>query len=479
MTDESNDSESLAAVENVDRTPASANLTTGPIWRSILTMSYPLLISTVSNSVIGIADVQVAKYLGTFSQAAVGVGEQVLFLFEVIIISMGIGTTALISKAWGANKVSKAQILFVSSLAFSLFLGLILFLLQYIFGGSILQALGLNKSVIKIATHYLQTYCWFYIPFSFLVTLNASFRSIGDAKMQMMVVLTVTILNILFDYLLVALKFPLTYFGTNGIAYASILASSCGAVFGLFLFKNSKLYNLRFLNSQSVNFEYIKSIFRIGFPAAIHRMNWVISVFVLFYIFSACCHSTAAIAAWSIGIRIEALLFMPLVALSLSVSPIVGQSIGAKNYKRAYEATIKVTLVGVGLMLVASILMFLAANFLAQLSSLDQETIKYVTSYLKFNAVSEPLLAINMIITGALQGAGNTRYPMIVSIIANWVIRIPLAYILALKFGPIGVFIAMVVSTSFSAISIAVYFYRLNWLSKATSSLIKVNDLSG
>ncbi len=460
MSEASGDSQDLLAMAKIE----PANLSSGSLWKAIWRMSYPLLISTVSNSTIGIADVQVAKYLGTISQASVGIGEQVLFLFEVIIISMGVGTTALISKAWGANEKNKAQILLISSLGFTVVLSILLLFIQYFSGGYILKLLNLKPDVLALATKYLQTYSWFYIPFSFVVTFNASFRSIGDAKMQMMVVLTITILNILLDFLLVYLKFPLTLFGTNGIALASITATSIGAVLALFLYTKSALFNLSIFKPKYINFEYIKSIVKIGFPAAIQRMNWVISVFVLFYIFSTCCHSTSAIAAWSVGLRIEALLFMPLVALSLSVTPIVGQSIGAHNYKRAYDATLKVVKVAVSLMLVCSVLMYLASGYLAKLSSLDSETIKLVACYLKFNAVAEPFLAVTMVITGALQGASDTKFAMLISLIANWCIRLPVAYYLALKLGPVGVFIAMVISNTFSTIIMTIYFAKLKWL---------------
>jgi Na+-driven multidrug efflux pump len=164
--------------------------------------------------------------------------------------------------------------------------------------------------------------------------------------------------------------------------------------------------------------------------------------------------------------RIEALIFMPLMALSLSVASIVGQSLGAQKSERAFKAGWQVTYVGVAMMVVMAMCLFCGADFLAHVMSNDPATILYSRRYLQINSLTEPFLAVSMVLTGALQGAGDTRTPMWITIFTNWIVRLPLAWVLCIncKMGPDGVWIAMATSITLSA-TLATWRYQSRaWL---------------
>jgi Na+-driven multidrug efflux pump len=164
--------------------------------------------------------------------------------------------------------------------------------------------------------------------------------------------------------------------------------------------------------------------------------------------------------------RIEALIFMPLMALSLAVSSIVGQNLGAGQSSRAVNVGWRVTIIGIAMMIVMGVLLFAFAQPLAQVMSKDPVTLIYTRQYLQINAFSEPFLALSMILSGALQGAGDTRTPMWITIFTNWVMRLPLAWVLAVNFhfGPCGVWLAMAFSVVISAILTLWRFQSRRWL---------------
>jgi Na+-driven multidrug efflux pump len=164
--------------------------------------------------------------------------------------------------------------------------------------------------------------------------------------------------------------------------------------------------------------------------------------------------------------RLEALLFMPLMALSLAVSSIVGQNLGANRIDRAVSAGWKVTGVGIVLMLILGAALFYFAPDLAARMTQDPDAIAYTTRYLQINALGEPLLALTMILGGALQGAGDTRTPMIITLCSHWVFRLPIAWFLALKlgFGPTGVWLAMASSAMVSASLTTFWFNSKKWV---------------
>src|SRR5688572_474284 len=115
-----------------DKTP-EAPLTEGSLWRAIWVMSWPLTITTVSGSIVGMVDVQVAGMLGPSVQAAVGLSEQILFLFMIFIMSVGVGTTAMVSRAYGAKEMQQATDATAQSLALSFVMGLALTVVAWLF----------------------------------------------------------------------------------------------------------------------------------------------------------------------------------------------------------------------------------------------------------------------------------------------------------------------------------------------------------
>lgn len=210
----------------------------------------------------------------------------------------------------------------------------------------------------------------------------------------------------------------------------------------------------------------LRRICKIGIPSAMQRLFWALSVFVIFFILMGCPHSVQALASWTIGMRVESLVFMPLMALSLSVSSIVGQNLGAGETARAYKAGWRVTGIGILMMVAAALTLFFGAEQIAGSMTREPEALKYTSDYLRINALAEPFLALAMILAGALQGAGETRTPMLLTIFTNWLIRIPLAYVLALplKLGVTGVWWAMTASIVIHGILMTLRYQAKDWI---------------
>lgn len=103
-----------------------APLVSGSLWKSIWVMSWPLLVATVASSIVALVNVQVAGQLGAASQAAVGVAEQIIFMFQVFLMSVGVGTTAIVSRAYGAKDVAEADFATAQSLSLSILIGVAL-----------------------------------------------------------------------------------------------------------------------------------------------------------------------------------------------------------------------------------------------------------------------------------------------------------------------------------------------------------------
>lgn len=122
--------------------------------------------------------------------------------------------------------------------------------------------------------------------------------------------------------------------------------------------------------------------------------------------------------------------------------------------------------IGIWMMVLFSIALFLLAEPIARVMSHDPKTIAYTSSYLRINALAEPFLALGMILSGALQGAGDTRPPMWISLFANWIVRLPLAWLLALilGYGPTGAWISMTISVILTAFLVMWRYQSRAWI---------------
>lgn len=466
------DSRSISASAGTDiANPVEKNhsegiLTQGNLWKAIWIMSWPLTIQTVATSLVGIVDVQVSGWLGRSAQAAVGVSEHIIFMFMIFLLSIGAGATAIVSREFGEGKVEAAHKSIGQSLGLSCLTGVVLAFIAVLLSHSFLPLFTnpQDYELRGLGITYLSIYGLYMIPFSFTCVASAAFRAAGDARVPLLVAAVQVVVNIVGDYATVLGNWPVPGLGIRGIAWSGVIASITGACVIIWRMSASPL-GPSLKHMFPVSFPEWQRILHVGVPTALHRLGWACSVFAIFYILSCVPESSAAQAAWTIGIRVESFLFMPLMALGLAVASIIGQNLGAGQIDRAESAGWRVTWIGVALMLVSATVLFILAPQLAMFLSRDAATVKYATDYLRINAIAEPFLAVNMILSGALQGAGDTRAPMWISFFSSWVVRLPLSYCAALLlgFGPSGVWWAMTASIVCSCVLITWRFRSGRW----------------
>jgi putative MATE family efflux protein len=456
----------LSVDPSVSKSKIDAPLVEGSLWRAIWIMSWPLLLMTISNSIVSIVDCQVAGRLGSVSQAAVGISEQVVFVFMVFIMSVSVGTTAVVSRAFGAKEHEKVTATAGQSINLSLGIGLVLSLLSLSFSEQLMRIFSPSTEAALLASSYLRIYSFYLLPFSIVSIISAVFRSSGDARTPLLVVATMTVINIFLDYAFVCYNWPIAHLGIQGIAYAGLISSLIGSILAVYKLKCSSVLKDSLKRMLPISFAIMKRILTIGLPSGFQKLGWAISTFAIFFILRQCASPTEAIASWTIGMRTEGVVFMPMLALSLAVSSIVGQNLGAKQVERAVKAGWHVTAIGFGFMLILGTCMFFCANYCAHWMSGDATTIGYTISYLRMNALSEPMLAIAMVLSGALQGAGDTQITMWLSLLTQWLIRLPLAWLLAIHFnlGPLGAWIAMTASIYCLGILMVMRYQSKAWI---------------
>ena len=445
-----------------------APLVVGSLWNAIWVMSWPLLVATIATSVIGLVDVQVAGRLGAASQAAVGLAEQIIFIFQVFLMSVGVGTTAIVSRAYGKKDLADADFATAQSLSLSILVGLALTVVAILTAHYVVPLFSAAPDVQGEGNRYLTVFALYLVPFSLVCIANAAFRGIGNARIPLVIICTEVVINIAGDYLTVVYNWPVPGLGVRGIAASAVAGSVIASVLAV-VFVSKSLLKASLNQLLPLSTSVLKRIVDIGLPAAMQRLSWAFSVLGLFFVLSNVVHPTAALAAWTIGMRIEGLLFMPEMALSLAVSSIVGQNLGADRVDRAFRAGWTVSGIAACFMATVAVGVFVFARQLAlMMSAPDAATIECTTNYLQINALGAVSQAVNSVLSGALQGAGDTKVTMWISIVSHWIIRLPLAWLLAvyMGMGANGAWIAMAASATISAIAVAVRFQSGGWVNR-------------
>jgi putative MATE family efflux protein len=437
------------------------------MWSAIRAMYCPLILAIACTSLVSIVDVHVAGFLGSSVQAAVGLAEQLLSLFTMFLLSISVGTTAIVSRARGENDYDGADYTVGQSLSFSICIGIFLAIAATITAHGIFPVLAKSPDVISQSDFYFTIYALYLVPFSVVCISNAAFRAIGNARVTLIIVFTELIINIAGDYLTVLGNWPVPGLGIKGIAASSIAGALVAASLTLYFISRSPLKN-SVSKMFPLSFVALRRISRVGIPSAIHGLSWSTSMLVVFFILKFVEHPTAALASWTIGMRIACIIDIPLIALRMTVAPMIGQCLGARDAKRAIRTSWSVALIAVIFTVITSCSLFLLAQPLAQIFTRDPKTVEYTVSFLNICALTLPFHAVDSVLMGALQGAGDTRGPMWIFIFTNWIVRLPLAWWLSSinNWNPVGVWLAIAVSAITGACMIVYRFTKNKWLTQ-------------
>jgi MATE family multidrug resistance protein len=445
--------------------PRLNSLTIGSLWENIWRISWPMFLIMVFSFLVGFADVYVAGFIGPEVQAAVGFISQLYFLITIIANAISIGTLALISRAVGSGDTKRAVAVARQSLILSLLIAAAITAVCLLFYRGIVSFAGFPAGTRIIAEKFLRIFALSLGPNYILIISNAIFRATGEVKKPLLAMFLVSLVNIAGDFVLVFGIPPFPKMGYAGIAVSTAASVTAGMAISLLLFTIGwwrSLYSERW----KVSAETVVRIIRLGWPAAMLQIAWNAGTIVLYNILGRLGEaSITAMASITNGLRIEAIIYLPAFALNMTASVLVGQNLGAEQPDRAEKAGWKISQVGVVFISLLAVAIFIFAEGLASLLTSDPSVVAETTRYLRFNMLSEPFMALSVVLGGGLQGAGDTKGTMWVIIIGMWFVRLPLAYAFALVlgYGATGVWAAMITSMAFQGILMAIRFRSGHW----------------
>ena len=395
-----------------------------------------------------ITDLIMVGTISAFAVAAVGLGLQsLMFVFSVLTL-LQVGTSALISRFYGAGRMKQGSLALATLLQFALYLSIPLTLLWY-FGSSRLYVwFGVDEEVLKLGVGYVSILTIMLPALLLKQVFVTALNSTGDTTTPMYVKIVSILVNILLNYLLIFGHFGFPAMGVEGASWATVTIYILEVSFYILLYAKGKT---PFMPLVYFSKSLLKRALKVGLPATYERVLTV-SSFMLFTAIIAN-YSTEALAGYQIGLRIEGLAFMPGIGFTIAAMALMGQGLGAKKPEQSREDVLLVLKYAIALMFSLSFFMIFTPEWIVSFFTNDTKTIESASLYLKIVGLSQIPLAFNFVLSGALRGAGDAKRTLRINLISLWVVRIIPAFVLSWYFHDImWVYIAMILDTFTKAI---------------------------
>ena len=441
--------------------------TEGPVGRAILLLAIPMVLEVILESVFAVADVFWVSKLGAAAVATVGLTESMMAIVYTLAVGLSIGATATIARRIGEKNPEGAARAAVQTIALGAIIALALGIVGGIFAPTLLELLGASPEVISVGSNFTRMMLGGNASVVMLFLINASFRGAGDAAIAMRVLWLANVINIVLGPLLIFGVGPFPRLGVTGAAVATTIGRGTGALFALHrLFQPGRHIQIR---REHVHLDWglMGRLVRLSGSGTLQVFIGSASWIGLIRILSQ--FGSAALAGYTIAIRIILFALFPSWGLGNAAATMVGQSLGAKKPDRAERAVWIAGFYNLCFLGTVGIVFVALADQIVRLFTQDPAVLPYATNGLRIVALGFPLYAYGMVVTQSFNGAGDTWTPTFLNLFVFWLFELPVAYFIAvpLNAGPTGVFWAMTLAFSLLAIASALLFKRGRWKTKA------------
>jgi len=452
------------------------NLTEGSILKSIITLSVPIIIGNLLQTLYNLTDTFWVGRLGAEAVAAVSLSFPVIFFVTGLSGGIGIAGAALVAQYKGSGNRAEMNYFTGQTFLMAFSAAIIFSLFGYFTTPVLVDLLGAEQAVIPGAVAYMRiSFTGLLFVFGYMV-FQSVIRGAGDSKTPMYIVLGTVLLNFIIDPLFIFGFFVVPAFGVSGAAIATLVTQSLALAVGLFLvFRGHSGIKLspHFFRP---NYKKMLKIIELGAPTSLEQTSRSIG-FIVMTMFAAS-FGTIALAAYGIGMRIISLVIIPALSLAITDSVLVGQNIGAGKIERAERITKLSASVGFfTLTFVGVIFFFLAKHIIVLFVPNDPDVITSGALFLKITALTFGLLGIQMSFIGSLRGAGRTGQAMIIAL-SGMAAQIVIAFGLSnyTSFEEVGIWIAFPASSVIALIT-AVLFYRSGKWKQSKLGITPVKNL--
>ena len=425
--------------------------------KNIFQITLPAVFDLLAQTLIMALDMKMVSSLGPSAISSVGVGTAGMYALIPALIAVATGTTALLSRAYGADNKIEGKKAFTQSFFIAVPLGIFLTIIFLLFSEQIINLVGNAKDMnLKDAILYQNMTV---IGFPFLgisIATFYAFRAMGENKIPMIGNTLALVLKLILNFLLIYLF----KWGIFGAALSTTLTRLFSAIFSIYLVFWSKK-NWISLELKDLKFDYFtsKRILKVGIPAAVEQLG--LRIGMLIFEMMVISLGNLSYAAHKIALTAESISFNLGFAFSFAASALVGQELGKGSSQKALKNGYICTIIAMIVMSTFGLFFFIIPQFLVSLFTKDKDVIELATMALKIVSICQPFSGASMVLAGALRGAGDTKSVLLITYLGIFLIRIPITYLFldVLNLGLAGAWIVMTIDLAIRS-SLAFYIFR-------------------
>ena len=433
----------------------------------ILTIALPSLVELVLTSLTSMADqIMVGRLpgqLGVQALSAVGLCMNPKFILMTALMAINTGTTAVVARYRGMGNQEKANQTFKQSLIFNIFLSAIMMVIGVVFARELIGLIagnGISETTVEYAVTYFRIQMYGFIPLMMTNTVTSTLRAIGDSKMPMVYNTIANVVNLFFNYGLIYGKLGMPEMDVAGASLATVIGQCVAFVIAMYIMFSKKRYvYIDFKEKTGYNKTIMSNVLGIGLPSMLEQLCLRIGIIIYSRIVASL--GDISYATHMVCMNIQSLTFMSGMAFQNSATTLMGQSLGRRRLDMADNYTRMTRNISFWISCIIGVVLALFGGQIVNIYNSTPEIVEMGGKLLAIVAITQPFQSSQFVTTGALRGAGDTKYPAVVIFICTLIVRSVLGYIfvIQLDMGLIGAWFAIVVD---QLLKTAMIFARYN-----------------
>lgn len=426
-------------------------------------LAFPVMLSQLGQVLVGVADSMMVGRLGAEPLAAASLANSIFYVVLMFGIGVSMSITPLVAMADGKNNPKRISRLFNHGFIINMASGIMLFLL-IVMSSPLLHHLNQPGEVVVLAIPYLAIITLSLLPFMFFQTFKQFAEGLSQTKQAMYITLICNGANVFLNWVLIYGNLGFPAMGLNGAGWATLISRVLMGLFMAYYILKSKRYkpfNISF-KLKRLSFPMISKMLRIGVPTGFQ------------FIFEVGAFSSAAImmgwigvtalAAHQIAINLASISYMMASGLSTAAMIRVGNQLGRKDIRTLREAGFTTFVMVAIFMSMTALIFILFREFLPSLYIDDMDVIKMSATLLVIAGLFQLSDGIQVVGLGALRGMADVRVPTIVTLVAYWVIGLPLGYVFGfvMDMKEVGIWYGLLIGLTVTGILLLYRFHSLS-----------------
>lgn len=418
----------------------------------LYTLAWPIFVEQLLRLMLGYVSVFMLGHYSDEAVAATGVANQILAISVIFYGFLTVGVQIVVSQLIGAKRFKRVERVITNGLVVAFLIGVIMSLIFVVFGDSFLRMLGLSHELVAVGSPFIRIIGGISVVIALYSSILPILRTHGYVRQAMLVPITVSVVNVVLNYLFLYGKLSFLGLGVTGVGIAVGIANVIGMLMSAWMLKKYIGYVFRWQKLQQCSRKMLGAILRFGLPSAGENLSYAGSQLVVTAIIAFL--GTEALTTKVYASTISQ--FVALFAMSIGQASqiIIGRAVGAREIDAAYRQGVKSWRLGMLVALSISVLIYLFAVPIMQLFTGNQEIIALTKRLFLFSILLELGRATNIIVISSLNATGDVRFPFICGIIVMWIVSLPFSYLLGVSagLGLVGVWLAYIIDEGLRAV---------------------------